>query len=56
MQDQEDELEDEVKPKAKQLADVPVPPARQKKQTVKITIPTLDDVSVPAIESRWLNF
>ena len=44
--DEEDELEDEVKPKAKQLADVPLPPSKlKKKKGVKITIPSLGDVS-----------
>ncbi|KAK3585289.1 hypothetical protein CHS0354_040236 [Potamilus streckersoni] len=38
---EEDELEDEVKPKASQMADVPKPPSKKVHQPVKITIPAL---------------
>ncbi|KAL3865954.1 hypothetical protein ACJMK2_043298 [Sinanodonta woodiana] len=38
---EEDELEDEVKPKASQMADVPKPPSKKVHLPVKITIPAL---------------
>jgi len=38
----EDALEDEVKPKAAEIASAPKPPGKKTKQTVKITIPSLD--------------
>lgn len=41
---EDDELEDEVKPKAKELADVPRPPPKQKKK--QIIVPILDEVRV----------
>ena len=40
----DDLLEDEVKPKASQIADAPKPPVK-KRQPVKISIPTIDSVS-----------
>lgn len=43
IQKQEDELEDEVKPKLSQIKDAPKPP--QQRARVRITIPALQDVS-----------
>lgn len=39
----DDFLEEEVKPKASQIADAPKPPGK-KRQPVKISIPTIDSV------------
>ncbi|XP_067665168.1 proline-rich protein PRCC-like [Haliotis asinina] len=39
---QEDELEEEVKPKSTQIADAPKPPGKKAKMPVKISIPKLD--------------
>jgi len=41
---QEEDLEEEVKPKLTQIQDAPKPPPKRAKQTVKITIPKLQDV------------
>lgn len=40
-----DELEDEVKPKQSQMADLPKPPPKRGKQPVKITLPALEQDS-----------
>lgn len=39
-----DVLEEEVKPKAAELADAPKPPPKKPKQPVRITIPALNPV------------
>lgn len=40
----EEELEDEVRPKASEISNAPKPPGKKSKQPVKITIPSLDEV------------
>ncbi|CAG5134751.1 unnamed protein product [Candidula unifasciata] len=40
---EETDLEDEVKPKASEIANAPKPPSKKLKQPVKITIPSLDE-------------
>lgn len=42
---EDDELEDEVKPKASQITDLPKPPPKRNRQPVKITLPALEQDS-----------
>lgn len=42
---EDDELEDEVKPKPSQVTDLPKPPPKRNKQPVKITVPALEQDS-----------
>ena len=44
--DGEDELEEEVRPKASQLADAPKPPPKKGKQPARIVIPALKQVCI----------